>query len=199
MRYPLTVSRALRVVIATFLALMLWPPLVNSQEMSWEDQMRAGTQAYRKGTYSQAESHWKAGLDKAKEAGPEDPRLATSLNNLALLYQARGKYAEAEPLQRRSLTIREKVLGPQHPNVATSLNNLAGLYQDQGKYAEAEPLQRRSLTILEKVLGPQHPDVATSLENYASLLRATNRGSEAAPLEARAKAIRDKAAGAKAK
>ena len=35
-------------------------------------------------------------------------RVATSLNNLAALYQAPGRYAEAEPLYQRSLAIREK-------------------------------------------------------------------------------------------
>ena len=39
--------------------------------------------------------------------------MAQSLNNLAVLYQAQGHYAEAEPLYKRSLAIREKVLGPE--------------------------------------------------------------------------------------
>jgi hypothetical protein len=55
-----------------------------------------------------------------------------------------GKYAEAEHLYCRALSIREEVLGPRHPNVATSLNNLAVLNQAQGKYAEVEPLYRRA-------------------------------------------------------
>ena len=44
-----------------------------------------------------------------------------------------GDYAEAEPLFRRSLEIREKRSGADHPDYATSLNNLAGLYQDHGR------------------------------------------------------------------
>ena len=103
-----------------------------------------------------------------------------------------GNYAAAEPLYRRSLAIREKVLGPEHPDVAASLSGLALLYQAQGNYAEAEPLYRRSLTIYEKVLGPEHPDVATSLANYAALLRKTGRADEAAAMDARAQAIRAK-------
>ena len=35
------------------------------------------------------------------------------------LYQAQGRYADAEPLYKRSLAIREKALGPDHPDVAT--------------------------------------------------------------------------------
>ena len=61
-----------------------------------------------------------------REAARRDhPDVATSLNNLALLYESMGRYAEAEPLFRHSLEIREKRLGPDRPAVATSLNNLA--------------------------------------------------------------------------
>jgi Flp pilus assembly protein TadD len=38
--------------------------------------------------------------------------MAQSLNNLAGLYDIRGKYAEAEPLYKRALSIAEKALGP---------------------------------------------------------------------------------------
>ena len=48
-----------------------------------------------------------------------------------------GRYAEAEPLYRRSLAIWEKQLGRDHPHVATSLNNLAALSAAQGRWAEA--------------------------------------------------------------
>jgi tetratricopeptide (TPR) repeat protein len=133
-----------------------------------------------------------AAVKEAEHFAPEDPRLATSLNNLAALYQAQGKYAEAEPLHKRSLAIREKALGPEHPDVAETLNNLAGLYVAQGKYVDAEPLYKRALAIGEKALGPEHPNVATSLENYAALLRSTERTTEATKMEARAKAIRAK-------
>ena len=56
-------------------------------------------------------------------------RCRSSLNNLAGLYHAQGRYADAEPLYKRALAICEKALGPDHPDVALSLNNLAALYQ----------------------------------------------------------------------
>ena len=90
-------------------------------------------------------------------SAPDHPDVATSLNNLALLYKTQGDYAKAEPLYKRSLSIKEKALGPNHPSVATSLNNLAALYKTQGDYAKAEPLYKRSLSIKEKALGPQPP------------------------------------------
>ena len=61
---------------------------------------------------------------------------ATSLNNLAELYQNQGAYAKAEPLYLRALAIREKALGPDHPDTAASLNNLALLYYSQSAYAK---------------------------------------------------------------
>ena len=46
-------------------------------------------------------------------------------DNSAGLYQAQGRYSEAEPLYKRSLLISEEQLGADHPDTATSLNNLA--------------------------------------------------------------------------
>jgi hypothetical protein len=54
--------------------------------------------------------------------------MSRPLNNLALLYEAQGRHADAEPLYKRALAIEEKALGPDHPHVAVSLNNLAVLY-----------------------------------------------------------------------
>ena len=78
-------------------------------------------QAYQQGNYGKAEEEWQAAMREAEKFGPEDPRLATSLSNLAVLYGAQGMYEEAEPLFKRSLAIKAKVLGPDHPSVATSL------------------------------------------------------------------------------
>src|SRR5690242_5377566 len=61
-------------------------------------------------------------------AGSSDPRLATSLYNLAGVYVEKGEYAAAEPLYRQALTIREQVLGPAHPMLAEVWNGLGFLY-----------------------------------------------------------------------
>ncbi len=72
---------------------------------SWEEHMRAGLTAYQQGRYAEAERQLDAGLKQAERFGPEDPRLATSLNNLALLYRAQGRYAEAEPFLLRLIAL----------------------------------------------------------------------------------------------
>ena len=43
-----------------------------------------------------------------KALGPDHPDVAASLNNLAVLYQHQGRYADAEPLYKRSLAIARK-------------------------------------------------------------------------------------------
>jgi len=177
-------------VLVGILCLVLVLIQARTQETQWRKHMAAGAKAHREGRYSDAVNSFQAAVKEAEAFGPQDPRLATSLNNLAELYRLEGMFVDAEPLYKRSLAIREKALGPAHTDVANSLNNLAGLYYQQGKYNEAEPLYKRSLAIWEKALGHEHPHVATSLENYAMLLRKTNREVEAARMEAHAEAIR---------
>ena len=62
----------------------------------------AGVQDYLQGHYQQAESAFAGGLHIAESFGSNDPRLATSLNNLAEVLRALGKYQDAEPLYRHA-------------------------------------------------------------------------------------------------
>ena len=130
-----------------------------------------------------------------KVLGPEHPKTAISLNNLAALLYAKGDYAGAEPFMRRALAIREKVLGPEHPDTAGSLNYLAALLYAKGDYAGAEPLFRRALAIAEKMLGPEHPNTSSGLGNLAELLRDKGDYAGAEPLHRRALAISEKVLG----
>ena len=82
--------------------------------------------------------------------GRDHPDVATSLNNLAGLYCAQERYAEAEPRFKRSLAIREKALGRDHPSVATALENYAMLLEETGRADEAERLNTRAKAIRAK-------------------------------------------------
>ena len=97
-----------------------------------------------------------------KTQDPDSPLLASSLNNLAELYESQGRYKAAEPLYQKALEMRRSLLGENHPDVATSLNNLAALYYDMKRFDEAEPLMAKALEIRQRLLREQHPDTVGS-------------------------------------
>ena len=148
-----------------------------------------------RGLYALAEPLFKHALVINEQQLGEHPDTATSLDNLAVLYQKQGRYEEAEPLLARALAIREKQLEPDHPNMTQNLNNLAALYQAQGRYEKAEPLHLRALAICEQHMGPEHPKTTICLNNLATLYQAQGRYEEAEPLLVRALAIREKQLG----
>jgi tetratricopeptide (TPR) repeat protein len=110
------------------------------------------------------------------------PAIATSLNNLAVLYKNQGRLQEAEPLYQEALAIYRQALPSGHPSIANSLNNLAMLYKNQGRLDEAEPLLKEALAIRRQALPSGHPDIATSLNNLAGLYKAQGRLQEAEQL-----------------
>jgi len=145
------------------LCLILASTEATGQETLWKTYEAAGSKALHQARYAEAERLFLAAIEQAEKLGKEDPRLAESLNSVAVLYATQGKQVEAEPIFRRALEINENVLGPVHPAVAITLKNLAILYATQGKSAEAERLLGRSLFINTKVWGPEHPEVAANL------------------------------------
>ncbi|MEL6512757.1 MAG: tetratricopeptide repeat protein [Pseudomonadota bacterium] len=107
---------------------------------------------------------------------------ATQLNNLALVVQAQGRYAEAEDLFKQALEIDRATIGEGHPDYASGLNNLAGVVQAQGRYPEAEDLYKQALEIGRATIGEEHPDYATRLNNLAGVVQAQGRYAEAEDL-----------------
>ena len=70
--------------------------------------------------------------------GADDPFVATSSTNLALLYGEQARYGEAEKLLADALRIRKTKLGPDNLDVANSLSSMASLARRQAHYQEAE-------------------------------------------------------------
>ncbi len=150
---------------------------------------------YQQGKYSEAIPLAERALAIRRKILNENPDVATSLNNLAQLYENQGRYSQAELLYRQALEMRKRLLGDNHLDVASSLNNLAGLYQNQGRYSQAEPLYRQALEMKKRLLGDNHPLVASSLNNLAALYRNQGRYSEAEPLYRQALEMRKRLLG----
>src|SRR5438093_2874533 len=79
-----------------------------SRQTRWAAHNAEGQEAYSKGRYAEAERAYKLALEEAESFGEQDPRFATSLNNLGVVFSAQGKYASAEPLFSRALGVAEK-------------------------------------------------------------------------------------------
>ena len=164
-----------------------------SPEASWEMTLQAGQQALGQGKEQKEQEAVRllsAAVSQAEAFGKNDARLELSLSNLAQAYAMYGKYVEAEPLLKRSLAIKEKLLGATHPEVALGLRNLAILYQVDGRLDLAEGLFKKLLAVREKALGPDHPEMANSLDDLASLLRKAKREQEADALPAKAAGLK---------
>ena len=92
------------------------------------------------GRGAEAEPLFRAALEPVrKRFGADDPRTAGIMAPLGLSLIQQGKWAEAEPVLRECLAIREKI----QPDEWTTFNTrslLGGSLLGQKKYAEAEPL-----------------------------------------------------------
>jgi CHAT domain-containing protein/tetratricopeptide (TPR) repeat protein len=157
-----------------------------------------GERLYGEGRYVEATERLQGALDIRRRLYPKKrypqghPDLATSINNLAFLYQSAGEYGRAEPLYQEALAMR-RVLFPKerypngHPDLALSINNLAFLYDSAGQYGRAEPLLKEALVMCRALFPkdrfPQgHPLLATSLNNLALLYKSAGEYARAEPL-----------------
>jgi len=168
---------------------------VSDENLDWPF-IGIGRYYIGQGLYKLAEPWYKQCVSLLEiRLGEEHPSVATSYNNLAVIYYFQGRYSEAEQLYQQELALSKKLLGEEHPSVATSYNNLAALYYNQGRYSEAEPLYQQALALRQKLLGEDHPSVASSFNNLAELYRVQRRYSEAEPLYQQALALSKKLLG----
>jgi tetratricopeptide (TPR) repeat protein len=78
---------------------------------------------------------------------PTHPDIAVTLNSMAGLLRDQGRFAEAEPLYRRALAIRERALGPDNTSVGETLKDYAELLRRTGRAREAAALEERAARI----------------------------------------------------
>ena len=109
--------------------------------------------------------HERAMQLRARELGPDHPETLTSMNNLAVAYQAAGRIADAIPLHKRAFAIFKAKLGRSHADTLGTMNNLATDYQLAGRLPEAIAIFEEGLALRKATLGPDHTDTLNST-NY---------------------------------
>jgi tetratricopeptide (TPR) repeat protein len=107
---------------------------------------------------------------------------AAALVDLADLYRAQTRFADAERLFTRAIALIERLHGVTAAELARPLNGLALVLRAQGHYDRAEPLCERALAITERAHGPDHPATVRVLGNLLTVYLAQGRYGEAGPL-----------------
>ena len=117
-----------------FLFIALAP--AAAQQVDLNAIQRRFNQFYDAGNYPAAlEEAKKLEAGAKARLGTADPNYSIAIFDLALAYEALGKYAEAEQHYKQALVIDEKLFGPGNRKLVRTINNLAIVNMYQGKYA----------------------------------------------------------------
>ena len=132
---------------------------------------------------------------REKALGPDHPDVATSLNNLAGLYHAQGRYAKAEPLYQRALAIPRRPSAPTIPTWPRASTTWPCSIRPKA----ATPRPSRSMSARwrsgRRPSGPTIPEVGREPQQPGRAVPAQGQYAKAEPLYQRALAIREKALG----
>lgn len=101
-------------------------------------------------------------------------------NSLATVYEAQGKFEDAEREYRVALDLRTEAWGPDHPQTLQASNNVGTVLVRLGRYDEAEQRLGALVTQRETVLGAGHPEVAATRNNLAHAYAMQGRFDDAA-------------------
>ena len=127
-------------------------------------------QAYEQGHYEDAEKFYLHAIDETNKSKADTSNMAVLLNNLAVVYVAENRWADASSALRQAVELCEKKTPTANDlGLAASFNKLGKVYQSQSKYADAERLLKTALAIREQIVGPANSATATSLDSLANL------------------------------
>jgi len=115
----------------------------------WERYNISAQQCMSQGKLAEAENHFRLAL-KEVESAATDPKLPTTLNNLANCLRQQGRYQEAEPLYKQAIAIKEKIAGHFSKDLVVLLENYAKLLRLSGRTAEADRVEQRAQAIFGK-------------------------------------------------
>jgi tetratricopeptide (TPR) repeat protein len=109
-----------------------------------------GLAIFQQGRYPEAEQAFTRALSLQEGLhGQNDPAIAKTLNNLALVERARGLSLQARGTLQRALDIENRTPGVDPRLLGSTTASLAAVYYDLDQYATAERLFRQSLVWLE--------------------------------------------------
>ena len=103
---------------------------------------------------------------REKIYGFNHPLTATSLSNIATIFQRQKKFDKAIEFNFHALKIREENLGKDHDKTAVSYNNLGSVFFENNQVNEAVKWINKAIKIWEKN-NDKHPSLLSALNNLA--------------------------------
>lgn len=168
------------------------PGVAFSQRVEWETLNADVARLDNQGRYSQARILASRALDVAARNYPAtDPRVATSLSNLAAIHYREGDYSRSLSLYRQALAIQKEQPTRNSAEIAVLLNSIGAVLLETGRYSEATDSLEDALFLREKLRGDVRLDgVASVLHNLGGVSKAQGSFAAANSLFGKAEKIR---------
>lgn len=128
--------------------------------------------------------------------GEGGPRLLAPLARLGYALLEDSRYAEAERVFRRQLSIAQAQFPAEHIEVAHPLHHIGETYRRMGRCRDGEPFLQQALELRRKLAGAEHEWVGRTLESLARCYSSLVRYAEAEEAFKRALSIFERAKGA---
>jgi hypothetical protein len=159
------------------------PEIPSAIVREWLFCNNAGWQDLQRGKYDRAEKQFIAAIKLIRPYDIKDQRLlARSYGDLARVLYHQGRFAQAEPLARWSLQVREAHPRVKPEAVFQSLFVLGKIEIALAHYGDAETHLRKALAIQERTLGAEHGELVLTLDALAGVLSAETKYDEAETL-----------------
>jgi tetratricopeptide (TPR) repeat protein len=118
--------------------------------------------------YEEAEQQLRTAIEQRRGMAGEEAALATNLQTLGLVREARGFPAERLELDREALALLRAALPASADTLAWALSRHAAHLQERGRPAESIPLTEEALRVREQLHGPDHPRTGRALSDLGS-------------------------------
>ncbi len=163
-------------------------------EAAWEKDIEEGEESNKQSMYQDAEVSLLRALKHAEKLSENDQRLERTLRGLCISYVGRGKFKDAEDVQRRLLNIYEKAGKGEQQRAANACLEIARALAEQKQYPESRSFYDRALSIFQKLQGDQNAQTAWVMHELAVLDEMDGKYALAEPLFRKAAQLHEAAA-----
>jgi len=152
------------------------------QADQWDETVKRANAAEMVGDYAVAAGIYREASRLAEAFAPADARRVYAFNAEGMMYDAMGRFSNAEMAYRRALAVMDLSKGPLTMNRAVLLANLANVCLEMDQDARAEKLLREAVAIHTAVPAPDEVRLSLARNSLAEFLTVKGKHSEAAPL-----------------